>query len=44
MIFDCFFITVVDQYPGFVTLPRIADVYEALGRFLRDLGLLAEVS
>ena len=35
---------VVGQFGGLVTLPRIADVYEALGRFLRDLNLLNEVS
>lgn len=32
----------VGQFNGLVTLPRIADVYEALGRFLRDLNLLSE--
>ena len=35
--------SVVGQFNGLVTLPRIADVYEALGRFLRDLNLLNEV-
>lgn len=38
-----FMFTVVGHYDGLVTLPRVADVYEALGRFLRDLGLLTEV-
>ena len=33
----------VGHFDGTVTLPRIADVYEALGRFLRDLNLLVEV-
>ncbi|KAI0213397.1 Nephrocystin-3 [Lamellibrachia satsuma] len=32
----------IDQTSTFVTLPRIADVYEAVGRFLRDLALLNE--
>ena len=32
----------VGQFNGLVTLPRIANVYEALGRFLRDLNLLNE--
>ncbi len=36
-------VSVVGQFDGMVTLPRIADVYEALGRFLRDLNLLSEV-
>ncbi|KAK3083411.1 hypothetical protein FSP39_021957 [Pinctada imbricata] len=30
----------VGQYNGLITLPRIADMYESLGRFLKDLGLL----
>ena len=34
----------VGMFNGMVTLPRIADVYEALGRFLKDLNLLSEVS
>ena len=34
----------VGMLNGMVTLPRIADVYEALGRFLKDLNLLSEVS
>ncbi|CAH1790232.1 unnamed protein product [Owenia fusiformis] len=34
----------VGGFNGMVTLPRIADMYEALGRFLRDLGLLAQAS
>ena len=34
----------VGQFNGLVTLPRIADVYEALGRFLKDLNLFSEVS
>lgn len=33
----------VGMFNGMVTLPRIADVYEALGRFLKDLNLLSEV-
>ena len=33
----------VGQFDGLVTLPKIADVYEALGRFLKDLNLLSEV-
>lgn len=31
---------VVGQNGGLITLPRIADMYESLGRFLKDLGLL----
>ncbi|XP_077864035.1 nephrocystin-3-like [Saccoglossus kowalevskii] len=27
---------------GLITLPRIAEIYETLGRFLKDLGLLKE--
>ncbi|KAJ8320207.1 hypothetical protein KUTeg_001794 [Tegillarca granosa] len=30
----------VGQNNGLVTLPRIADMYESLGRFVKDLGLL----
>ncbi|KAL4217270.1 Nephrocystin-3 [Mactra antiquata] len=30
----------VSQYNGQVTLPEIADLYETLGRFLKDLGQL----
>ena len=33
----------VGMFNGMVTLPRIADVYEALGRFLKDMNLLSEV-
>lgn len=33
----------VGEFDGLVTWPRIADVYEALGRFLKDLNLLSEV-
>ena len=34
--------SMVGQFGGFVTFEKIANVYEALGRFLRDLGLLEE--
>lgn len=34
---------VVGQNGGLITLPRIADMYESLGRFLKDLGLLNQV-
>ena len=40
----CMLLSVVGQFNGLVTLPRIADVYEALGRFLRDLNMLNDVS
>lgn len=36
-------IVVVGQHGGLITLPRIADMYESLGRFLKDLGLLNQV-
>ena len=29
---------------GQIALPRVADMYEILGRFLKDLGLLSQVS
>ena len=29
---------------GQIVLPRVADMYEILGRFLKDLGLLSQVS
>ncbi|XP_069108020.1 nephrocystin-3-like [Argopecten irradians] len=32
----------VGQHNGLVTLPRIADMYESQGRFLKDLGLLSQ--
>jgi hypothetical protein len=37
------YISAVGQYNGLVTLPRIADMYETLGRFIKDLGLLNQV-
>ena len=37
-------ITAIGQYEGKITLPRIADMYETLGRFLDDLGQLNQVS
>jgi nephrocystin-3 len=33
---------VVGQHNGLFTLSKVADAYEALGRYLRDLGLLSE--
>ena len=44
MTVDVMYLSVVGEFNGMVTLPRIADVYEALGRYLRDLGMLSEVS
>ncbi|XP_041374620.1 nephrocystin-3-like [Gigantopelta aegis] len=32
----------VGQFDGLVTLPKIADLYETLGRFLKDMGLLKQ--
>ncbi|KAK3582860.1 hypothetical protein CHS0354_012470 [Potamilus streckersoni] len=34
----------IAQYNGTVTLPRIADMYETLGRFLKDLGHLNQAA
>lgn len=39
----CLQFPVVGQNGGLITLPRIADMYESLGRFLKDLGLLNQV-
>lgn len=39
----CVQFPVVGQNGGLITLPRIADMYESLGRFLKDLGLLNQV-
>lgn len=39
----CLYFPVVGQNGGLITLPRIADMYESLGRFLKDLGLLNQV-
>lgn len=36
------FFAVVGQFNGLITLSKAADAYEALGRYLRDLGLLNE--
>ena len=38
-----FFSSAVSQYNGAVTLPEIADIYETLGRFLKDIGQLNHV-
>lgn len=35
-----YLVPVVGDCNGMITLPRIADMCEALGRFLRDIGLL----
>jgi hypothetical protein len=43
LIFSSIFIA-VSQYNGQVTLPDIADLYETLGKFLKDLGQLNQVS
>ena len=39
-----FLFIAIGQYEGRITLPRIADMYETLGRFLDDLGQLNQVS
>jgi len=36
-------ISAVNQYNGAVTLAEIADLYETLGKFLKDLGQLNQV-
>ena len=39
-----FFHSVVGAFDGLITLPRIADMCEAIGRFLRDICQLSQVS
>ena len=38
------FVIIISVDIPVVTQPRIADMYEMLGRFLKDLGLLSQVS
>lgn len=40
----CFYFAVVGQYGGLITLERIADLYDSLGHFLKDLGQLNQVN
>ena len=41
---DLYLVSAIGQYEGKITLPRIADIYETLGRYLDDLGQLNQVS